>query len=381
MQFLHQSRLRKMKEKIWKILDQGIIIFVGVLFIFSGLVKLNDPIGTEIKLEEYFEVFSTDFAGFFKAFIPASLELGMILIILEIVLGVAVLLKFRLEYISWILLLLIIFFTFLTFYSAYFNKVTDCGCFGDAVPLTPWQSFTKDIILVVLILHIFWYRKSYKSLVSDKVGSYVLGSLTAISLFLGIYAIEHLPFIDFRPYKVGDNIYINMQPEEQPIFEYTFLKDGEEVRSIEYLPEDQGYEFKGYQITNEDKTIPKITDYNVWNNEVGDYTEQTFIGKKLFIIIYDASKARLKKMNDISTLIEGVDNDVEVLILTASDPTTFEEFRHEYQLAVPYYFTDATVLKAMIRSNPGTMVLKNGTVQGKWHINDTPTASEVNSLL
>ena len=145
---------------IGKILDQFARFFVGGLFIFSGLIKLNDPVGTEIKLEEYFEVFAEDFGSFFLWFKPYALEIGMILIVLEVVLGVAVLINYRMNLTTKVLLALMVFFTFLTFYSAYFNKVTDCGCFGDAIKLTPWESFWKDMILMVFVLHLFWYRNS-----------------------------------------------------------------------------------------------------------------------------------------------------------------------------------------------------------------------------
>jgi len=110
-----------------KFLDQFSRFFVGALFIFSGLIKLNDPVGTEIKMEEYFEVFTQDFGSVFHYFIPWSLEIGMIMIVLEVALGVAILLLYRMEITTWVLLLLMIFFTFLTFYSAYFDKVTDCA--------------------------------------------------------------------------------------------------------------------------------------------------------------------------------------------------------------------------------------------------------------
>lgn len=361
------------------ILDQTIRIFTGGLFIFSGLIKLNDPIGTEIKLEEYFEVFANDFAGFFHYFVPAALELGMVLIILEVVIGFAVLINFKMNITTKILLGLIVFFTFLTFYSAYFNKVTDCGCFGDAIPLTPWQSFIKDIILLVFILHLFWYQKSYKPLLSNKISGWLLGGITATSLFLGLYAIWHLPFIDFRPYSVGDNIPLNMIPEEEPIFEYVFEKDGEEIRSTIYLTENDGYVYKSAGVINEDKTTPKITDYNVWNPD-GDFTQQTFEGKKFFLIIVDIKKADLKYIDNIVQLIGDLDEDVEPMILTSSDPSVTEPFRHEHQLAIPYFFSDATVLKAMIRSIPGIMILNNGTVKGKWHFNDVPESSLVNQL-
>ena len=358
-------------------LDTFIRLATAALFIFSGLIKLNDPIGTEIKLEEYFEVFSTDFAEFFHSFIPYALEIGMFLIILEVVLGIALLINYRMEWTSRILLGLILFFTFLTFYSAFFDKVTDCGCFGDAIPLTPWQSFYKDVILLFFILHLYWYRKSYTQLTSEKTGNIIAVSSAVICLAIGIYAIQHLPYIDFRPYKVGDNIEANMIPEEQPIFEYTFSKDGEETKSQKFLLESDGYEMTGYEIINEDKTTPKITDYNIWNPELGDYTAESFQGIKLLIIIVDAEKANAEHMTDVSTLIEQVGGSIEVMSLTSSDPSVFEPFRHEYQLAVPYFFSDATVLKAMIRSIPGIMLLQNGTVMGKWHYNDTPSGPDL----
>ena len=360
-----------------QVLDKFIQVFTGVLFIFSGLVKLNDPVGTEIKLEEYFEVFATDFGSFFHVFTPFAMEIGMFLIILEVVLGIVLLIGYRMEITTRILLVLILYFTFLTFYSAYFNKVHDCGCFGDAIPLTPWQSFYKDILLTLFISHLYWYRKNYKPATSHKTGAIITVSSTVICTIVGIYAIEHLPYIDFRAYKVGDNIAENMMPEEQPIFEYTFEKDGEQVKSTTYLLESDGYELVSYAIINEDKTTPKITDYNVWNPDVGDYTQQTIEGIKLMIVIVDAEKVKPKHMGAITNLLSEVGGSMEALVLTSTDPSIFEPFRHEHQLAIPYYFSDATVLKAMIRSNPGTMILKNGTVMGKWHYNDTPSVSEI----
>ena len=144
-----------------KYIDQFSRFFVGGLFIFSGLIKLNDPVGTEIKLEEYFEVFGQDFGSFFLVFKPFALEIGMILIVLEVVLGVAVLIYYHMEITTKVLLGLILFFTFLTFYSAYFDKVTDCGCFGDAIKFTPWESFIKDLVLLVFILHLFGIEKNF----------------------------------------------------------------------------------------------------------------------------------------------------------------------------------------------------------------------------
>src|SRR5690554_5860585 len=135
---------------------------VGGLFIFSGLIKVNDPVGTSIKLEEYFDVFSYDIAPFFVYLKEISLSLAVVLVVLEVVLGVMLILGVKLRLTVVLLSLMILFFTFLTFYSAYFNKVTDCVCFGDAIKLTPWQSFYKDVFLLVLIGFLFVFRNDLR---------------------------------------------------------------------------------------------------------------------------------------------------------------------------------------------------------------------------
>lgn len=364
-----------------KIIDQFSRFFVGGLFIFSGLIKLNDPIGTEIKMEEYFEVFSQDFGSFFSIFIPYALEIGMIMIVLELALGFAILLYYRFNLTTWILLLLMIFFTFLTGYSAILDKVTDCGCFGDAIKLTPWQSFWKDIILMVFVLHLFWHRRRFTPVLRTREGHAVIGAVVVVSTYLGIYAINHLPFIDFRAYKVGDNIVVNRQPPEAAIGEYVFKKDGKEIKSDKFLPAEEGYEYVAYKILNEDAIKPKITDFAVTNPENEDITEYVFHGSKLIIVIADVTKASTKNIEAIRDLTKKLDGKVDCFVLTSSPGPMIEEFRHENQLAVPYYFTDATVLKTIIRSNPGIALWKDATVKGNWHHNETPTAGEVLQLL
>ena len=366
-----------------KIADTLSRYFVGGLFIFSGLIKLNDPVGTKIKMEEYFDVFAEDFGSFFSFFVPASLEIGMLLIVLEIVLGVAVLVFYRMKLTTVLLLALMIFFTFLTFYSAYFNKVTDCGCFGDAIKLTPWQSFAKDIILMVPVLHLFWYRKTYTSLGSERQGQVVVGAAIVICVFLGVYAIRHLPFIDFRAYRIGNHIPTEMQPEEQPVFEYVFARkdNGQKVRSKKYLTDTTQYAYVSVVQLNEDKTKPKITDFAVTSVDGEDMTAQIFEGAKLIFIISDVGQASVSNMDRIVKLANALDGKVDMMVLTSSDAASFEAFRHEYQLAVPYFFTDATVLKTILRSNPGITLWVDGTVKGKWHHNDTPDPQDVLSLI
>jgi uncharacterized membrane protein YphA (DoxX/SURF4 family) len=366
---------------IRKIIDQFSRFFVGGLFIFSGLIKLNDPVGTKIKMEEYFYVFAEDFGSFFEMFIPIALEIGMVIIVLELVLGVAVLINYKMERTSIALLALMVFFTFLTFYSAYYNKVTDCGCFGDAIKLTPWESFVKDIVLMVFVLHLFWYRKKYQPVLYSKEGFSVILATTLISLFLGIYAVRHLPFIDFRAYRIGNNIQEQMKPREQTVIEYIFEKDGKEVKSMKVLNKTDGYIYKGSTILNPDESTPKITDYSVSTVDGEDVTEMTFTGPKLLFIIYDVNKASVSNMDNITELVKNLDGKVDMMALTASGTEQFETFRHENQFAVPYYLTDATVLKTIIRSNPGITLWVNGTVKGMWHHNDAPDAEEILKLV
>lgn len=375
---LQQSCLQLITMK--RIVDPIARFFVGGLFIFSGLIKLNDPIGTQIKMEEYFEVFAEDFGSFFHVFIPWALEIAMIMIILELALGVAILIYYRMNLTAWVLLGLMVFFTFLTFYSAYFNKVTDCGCFGDAIKLTPWESFWKDIILMVFVLHLFWYRKSYTPALRTREGHAVVGITAVIFLYLGIYAINHLPFIDFRAYRIGNNIPQQMLPPEQPIIEYTFKKDGQEIASQKYLTE-PGYEYVSSKVLNEDKIKPKITDYSVSSPEGEDKTAYTFEGNRLLIVMYDVRKASTDNIAAVRELTRALEGKVDCFILTSSTSELMEEFRHENQLAVPYYYADATVLKTIIRSNPGIALWKDGTVLGNWHHNDVPSATDVLLML
>jgi len=361
-----------------KVIDQFFRFFVGILFIFSGLIKINDPIGTSIKLKEYFEVFATDFGSFFEIFVPHSLSIAVVVVVLEVLLGVALIINYRINLTAWFFLLLIAFFTFLTFYSAFFNKVTDCGCFGDAIPLTPWESFLKDVVLLVMILYIFFRRKHFTPLFAGKTGNLIIIAALAINLFLAIYSIRHLPYIDFRPYKVGNNIPELMEPSEPYRYKYIFEKNGESYEFSEF-PSDTTYEYKDLILLNPEAQ-PKITDYHIWTDE-GDYTLETLIGNKLIIIIYDVTKASTKHIDEIRNLISELPPSVEALALTASNEAQFETFRHEFQLAVPYYFADMTVLEAIIRSNPGLWLLKEGTVMGKWHHNDVPTVDVIMNLV
>lgn len=364
-----------------KYIDQFSRILVGGLFIFSGLIKLNDPIGTEIKMEEYFEVFAKDFGPFFEIFIPWALEIAMIMIVLEVVLGVAVLLYYKMNLTTWVLLVLMVFFTFLTGYSAILNKVTDCGCFGDFIKLTPWQSFWKDIILMVFVLHLFWHRMRYVAVLRTREGHFAIIAVTLLATYIGVHAIKHLPYFDFRAYKIGNHIPTERKQRGEPIGEYVYEKDGEEVRDAKYLTPEQGYKLLRYDILNLDEIEPRIKDYAVSDISGNDLTDSTFIGTKLFLTLVYVEKASVKNIEDIRRLLQDLDGKVDTYILTASNAADADRFKHENQLPVNIYFADATVLKTIVRSNPGISLWKDGTVLGNWHHNDTPESSEVLDLV
>jgi len=368
-------------EKQMKIIKDFARYAVGALFIFSGIIKVNDPVGTQIKLTEYFEVFASDITPFFEWFVPAALFLSVFLSVLEVVLGVALIIGYRMKITAWILLAMIVFFTFLTFYSAYFNKVTDCGCFGDAIKLTPWESFYKDIILLVLTGFIFWQKNNYTPIFKDRFKGYfgeikVIG-VTVFMTAIAIYAINHLPFIDFRTYKVGNYLPALMQDSEPLKYIYTMEKDGETFE-FETYPSEGGYTYVDARLINPEAAA-KITDLNVWEGD-NDYTEELLTGNKLIIIVHQVEKASAKKMDRIRNLTFQNPN-FETRILTSSGYETFEVFRHKYQLGAPYYFADATVLKTMVRSNPGILLLSDGKILAKWHYNDTPLTDDVVEIL
>lgn len=355
--------------------------FVGILFIFSGLIKLNDPVGTQIKLEEYFDVFATDIpamAGLFHGLIPLALYISVLLCVAEVILGIAVLIKYKMRTTLWVLLLLIIFFTFLTFYSAFFNKVTDCGCFGDAIKLTPWSSFTKDVILLVLILFLFSQKSHLGARTSTRTSNVIMGASLLGSVVLAIYAIVYMPLIDFLPYKKGANLPRLMQPSAKLQYAYKMEKDGQIVELTQY-PSDTTYVFKEMVLLNPEAQ-PKVTDYAVWNNE-GDYTQETFTGNKLIIIIQNVEKTNTQGIEKVNTLAKSLkDSNIEPIVLTSADEAAFEAFRHEHQLAIPYYFADATVLKSMSRTNPGVILMQNGTIVGKWPTPSLPDAVTIQSM-
>ncbi|SNR52734.1 BT_3928 family protein [Hymenobacter mucosus] len=359
-------------------------LLLGIVFIFSGLVKLNDPIGTALKLEEYFEVFSKDFGSFFQVFIPHARTLSIFLSSLEVVLGVAVLLRWMLRQTLWVLLALLVFFGFLTFYSAAFNKVTDCGCFGDFIKLTPWTSFAKDMFLLLLWAVVFFnLRYLRRVFAKGTLGVMYITIASAVAIGIGVRALGHLPYFDFLPYKEGNDIGQLMKPQEAARYEYVMERNGESKTFTEY-PTDSTWKYKSMNVLNPEKSKPLITDFSVFDADGKDYTGEVLKGNKLVLVVQDVQSADRDRYKDINSLLEAASKSrkrIESLVITSSSPGAFDAYRHDVNLGAPFYFADATVLKSMIRSNPGLILLQNGVVKGKYHYHDIPAIGDLEAKL
>ncbi|SHL41092.1 BT_3928 family protein [Hymenobacter psychrotolerans] len=358
-------------------------LLLGALFIFSGLIKLNDPVGTALKLEEYFEVFAVDFGRFFLIFKDYARTISIFLSSLEVVLGVALLLRWMLRQTMWVLLGLLIFFAFLTFYSAAFNKVTDCGCFGDFIKLTPWQSFGKDMLLLGMWLVVFLnYRYLRYSFAKGQLGVVYITLAWAVAIGIGVRALGHLPYFDFLPYKVGNDIGKLMKPLEQARYQYVMERNGE-TKIFDQYPTDSTWKYKSMEVLNPETSKPVITDFEVSDVEGNSFTKELLTGNKLVLIVQNTNKTDRERFKAINALLEEATKSrrkIQSVTITSTSPAKFDTFRHDVNLATPYYFADATVLKSMIRSNPGLMVLQDGKVLAKYHYHDIPALFNVEKL-
>ncbi len=367
-------------------------IFTGLLFIFSGFIKANDPTGFGYKLQEYFEVFHL------TAFNDYATAIAVVICGFEILLGALLLFGVYGNLVAWGLLLLILFFTFLTFYSAFFEVVTSCGCFGDAIPLTPWQSFSKDLVLLALILIIFFNRKQIRPIIKGSGNQFVVTLITTVvSLGIGIYTVNYLPFIDFLPYKIGNNLPSLMvlpAGKEADVFEQLYSmknkKTGEtkkvndKVYMADKLWEDESWEIIGEpesRLVKKGYDIP-IPDLLITDADGTDHTQEIIANPyyNVIIVAKDLSTTNidaLQKINQTVTQMTKDYNGLRVVLLTASASKDAQYLSDKMQLIAEIYYADLIPLKSMVRANPGVILLKGGNVMGKWHYNNFPDAKTI----
>ncbi len=358
-------------------------LLVGAVFIFSGFVKAIDPLGSKYKLIDYFQAFGTDFLD------PLALPLAILLSTIVLVIGISLVLKIRMREISWAVLVFMIFFTIITLYLAIANPISDCGCFGDALIMTNWETFLKNCVLLALVFIIFYQRNLFVPSISKFTQWGVIGLAFIGSIGLSLYCLAHLPLLDFRPYKIGTNIPEKMEiPSDalKPKFKTVlfYKKDGEVKKfSADSLPDSSWKWVKTETVQVQKGYVPPIHDFSVESiNNGADITDSVLTSNKaqFLIISYDLSQISEVAEEKLSGLFQKVkQNNQGFLFLTASPPEEIQKFQDKTDAAYPFYYMDEITLKTIIRSNPGLMVIQNGTNIGKWHYNDIPKISSLSA--
>tara|TARA_B100002052_G_C15866147_1_gene592410 strand:- start:622 stop:1806 length:1185 start_codon:yes stop_codon:yes gene_type:complete len=361
-----------------EIMTQVLRLSYGPFLIFSGSVKILDPLGFSYKLQEYFDVFGLEWMNDF------TLSLSIFVCALEIILGVLLIYGLYVKKILQVNLVLIVGFTFLTFYSAYFNAVTDCGCFGDFMKLDPWFSFQKDVFFLVVSYFLLSYHATIKPIYSVRWLHRSLIIIVLFVFFIPFYGLSHLPMIDFRAYNVGSNIMEKrMLPEDakQDQYEDVWYYEIDGVVQ-EFATSDNPWQIKGAKfIDRETKLIfkgdePLIKDFDIIDDENQLNLTDSILSLKrvLLLISYDIEKTNIKGhskiKNSILTHLKGTD--IPIYGLSSSSQNDIKKILSKNVLDYPYFAVDQTTLKTIIRSNPGVIMLEKGVVTNKWHWRDIP---------
>ena len=363
-------------------------IIVGILFIFSGLIKANDPLGLSYKMQEFFEVWNMHF------FNDYTLVFSVVMIAFEIIAGVAVLVGWQMKIFSWLLLLLIIFFTFLTGYALLSGKIKECGCFGNCIPLTAGQSFAKDLLLLALIGFIFWYRNKITPWVNTRNSLVILFFTTVFSFAFQWFVLLHLPMMDCLPFKVGNNIPEKMKipPGAIPdstVITFVYDKGGEKVEfTATEFPED----FNDSLYTFVDRYDKVVRKGNA-EAEIKDFSLTTVYGNDTTqdLLNQDRYQLYLFLKNDYTY---GEWGGILAVIMQNAEQLKIEGFivtnilmdkLRENPPDIFYKFTplqcDATAIKTAARANPTLFLVKNGTIINKWSYADFDRALTVISKL
>jgi uncharacterized membrane protein YphA (DoxX/SURF4 family) len=353
---------------------------LGLVFIFSGVVKAIDPLGTVYKIEDYLKAFG----GFFTELLSLAEIAAWVLIVLELLLGVCMLLNVRTQWTSWISLLFYLVMTPLTLYIALTNPVSDCGCFGDAVVLTNWQTFWKNVVLIILAIILVVLRKSIRQLWSNWMEIVLVALTITTTIAFMAWTRCHLPVKDFRPYKIGNHLPTLMEyPEdaEPDVYEYSFVyeKDGvEQTFTLDNYPKgDSTWTFvrqnsklikKGYE--------PPIHDFEIINAEGEDLTWDVLESAEpvTLVVMYDLAKADKEHISKVVALYETCLNDwKECYILTGSGTDEIINFSLEFPILSDIICTcDPVTLKTIVRANPGVIILQNGSVIDKYNLRNRP---------
>lgn len=346
--------------------------FTGLVFIFSGFVKAIDPLGYTYKIQDYFSAFHLGFLNNLAIIIAVAFST------VELVIGLNLLFSIRMKLTSWMLLLLMAYFTALTFILAIFNPVSDCGCFGDAIILTNWQTFWKNIILLIPTIIIFMQRNQFKPIYSEASEWRLTAIFVLAGIIISVYCLRNLPVMDFRPYSTGTYIPDKMAiPEGMPLDEYEtvliYQKDGvtKEFTLDNYPWQDSTWKWvetkqklikKGYK--------PPIHDFTIISEQGTDITENLLsdTAYSFLIIAYDLNKTNQKAFQKINKIAEqGQKMGFCFYLITSSTKDEISSFKSKVNPPYEIFTADGITLKTIIRANPGIVLLHKGTILAQWH--------------
>jgi len=355
----------------------GIRIVVGLLFIFSGLIKANDPLGLSYKMQEFLEVWGISSLHHYTLFMSLAMNT------FEIMAGVAVILGWRMRFFSWLLLLLIIFFTFLTGYALLSGKIKTCGCFGDCIPLSPLQSFIKDVVLLILIVIIFSFRFVIRPILSSATcGGFVVAT-AFFCIALQWWVLKHLPIVDCLPYKVGNNITEKMKIPGGAVADsfainFKYRKQGKLVEfDMDHFPDD--FNDSAYQFVERTQKLVRtgtahaaITDFNLVSLSGTDTTQAILNQDNYFVLFFlkDLATSKLRWEDNVAAVLAICkEKKIPFFVVTAVADLAkahFEEIPNIDATPIVYLKSDATVIKTAARENPTYMILKKGDILGKY---------------
>jgi uncharacterized membrane protein YphA (DoxX/SURF4 family) len=354
-------------------------VLVGFLFIFSGLVKANDPLGLAFKMQEFFDVWAQNasLTNMMHWLDNYALPFSIIMITLEIIVGIGILLGACKRFFAWSLLLLIIFFSFLTGYAVLSGKIATCGCFGDCIPLTAAQSFTKDLILFALILFILFGIKYIRVLWRPLENLVILFISIVIILGFQWYVLKHMPLLDCLPFKRGNNLVeLRKMPADaipdKKDFKFFYKKDGKEKEFTGKNLPDSTWEFvrrEDFIVEKGKNNEPPVKDFYLTTISGNDSTDAVLNTPGPYCLFFvkdfkgDTSKWATKF---ISIYNMTKDKNISIFIITSEATEAQKFFNEQHKYNVPILSLDATALKTAARTNPELYLMKGPVIDNKW---------------
>ena len=359
---------------------------LGATFVFSGFVKAIDPIGTQYKLQDY--ISAVGMGGIVPDIV--TLLASVALSALEFSLGVFVLFAIRRHLVSKILVAFMAVMTLITVWIALFNPVKDCGCFGEALHLTNVQTLLKNIVLLAASVVVAWRPLRMYRFLSRSTQWIAINYTILFVLLLSAHCLYHLPLIDFRPYHIGMNIKKGMEipaGAPQPEFETTFILQKNGVKkefTLDNYPDSSWQFVDSKTVQTKEGYVPPIHDFSIQKADGDDITDSVLTAKGYIFLLVSPHLEQADDSNfgDIDLLYEYCqERKIPFYCLTASTKKDIDHWADITGAEYPFCFTDETTLKTIIRSNPGLLLLKDGTIIRKWSHNDLPSSSSLNAPL